>query len=252
MQAPRLENMMSFRVLSFNIHKGLSPLNRHWQLSNIANALRTVGADILCLQEVQGQNDKQISKFGVSAHGQSNWLSKQLALNDCYGKNCSYPHGHHGNAILSRYPIDFKTNFDLTVNRFEYRGMLHCEVHIDNRPLLILCCHLNLLNTDRQKQYRLIAEYIKQLDPTLPLVLAGDFNDWTGIADLNNLGLVEVFETQTGNFAKTFPAKLPILPLDRLYIRHLKVVQTIEFHHKIWKNLSDHLPIGAVLDWEKA
>jgi endonuclease/exonuclease/phosphatase family metal-dependent hydrolase len=43
-----------------------------------------------------------------------------------YGLNAAYEHGHHGNAVLTRHPIIEWCNRDLSVNRFESRGLLHC------------------------------------------------------------------------------------------------------------------------------
>ncbi len=33
--------------------------------------------------------------------------------------------GHHGNAVLSRFPLDPKHNVNITVNKLEQRGVLH-------------------------------------------------------------------------------------------------------------------------------
>ncbi len=49
----------SFILTSYNIHKGMSPLNRQVKMQGIAQALEIVAPDILCLQEVQGQHLKR-------------------------------------------------------------------------------------------------------------------------------------------------------------------------------------------------
>lgn len=238
-------------VISYNIHKGLSPLNRRVVLSGILDALSAHSPDVVCLQEVQGQHSKRVVKFAnFPNQSQSVWLGSRLAMDECYGKNCQYPKGHHGNAILSCHPFITKTNLDLTVNRLEKRGLLHANIMHNNTPIAILCCHLNLLHKDRIKQYQAIVRYVdNHIDPNQPLILAGDFNDWTKQADkwLASLQLTEVFKNNTGDFAKTFPAKLPLLSLDRLYVRHLTIKKTIKFYHQDWQQLSDHLPLGAVL-----
>ena len=45
----------------------------------------------------------------------------------CYGKNAMYPHGHHGNAILSRLPIRQFANHDISDHALEKRGLLHAD-----------------------------------------------------------------------------------------------------------------------------
>ena len=47
-----------------------------------------------------------------------------------YGRNATYRHGHHGNAVLSRYPIVAQENEDISAHAFENRGLLHCEIKL--------------------------------------------------------------------------------------------------------------------------
>ena len=53
----------SLIITSYNIHKGMSPLNRFVKMEGIAAALDQVQSDIICLQEVQGQNLKRVVKY---------------------------------------------------------------------------------------------------------------------------------------------------------------------------------------------
>jgi hypothetical protein len=47
-----------------------------------------------------------------------------------YGKNAVSHHGHHGNAVLSRYPIIAHENLDISAHAFESRGLLHCTIRL--------------------------------------------------------------------------------------------------------------------------
>lgn len=118
-------------VISYNIHKGMSPLNRWARMYGMAKALQNALPDVLCLQEVQGKNLKRAvayNEYPDTPHHR--WFGEYLQLSDCYGKNAQYDHGHHGNAVLSRYPLDPKHNLNITVNRLEKRGVLHCEIDV--------------------------------------------------------------------------------------------------------------------------
>ena len=67
------------------------------------------------------------------------------------------------------------------------------------------------------------------IDPQSPLILAGDFNDWRQKSALslgNALNLKEVFVDSNGKRPKTFPARLPVLSLDRVYTRNLEVLDS--------------------------
>jgi endonuclease/exonuclease/phosphatase family metal-dependent hydrolase len=47
----------SLKVLTINIHKGFTAFNRRFILPELRDAVRTVSADIVCLQEVMGAHE---------------------------------------------------------------------------------------------------------------------------------------------------------------------------------------------------
>lgn len=243
----------SITITSYNIHKGMSPLNRLVHMNGMGRALMGVSPDILCLQEVQGQNLKRVVAYNeYPDQSQHEWFGEYLKLSGDYGKNAEYDYGHHGNAVLSRHPLDPKHNVNITVNRLEKRGVLHCEIAPDgwNSKVVVLCAHLNLLHKDRLKQYQAIIDYVARvIKSDMPLILAGDFNDWSKKSSqlLTSLGLVEAFEYIHGDNPATFPAKLPMLCLDRIYVKNLHIDNAIVHAGIPWSNLSDHLPISAVV-----
>ena len=65
---------------------------------------------------------------------------------------------------------------------------------------------------------------------------------------MREAGFTEVFETLTGAPARTFPSVKPILPMDRIYVRGLKIHSAEVLYE--WLNLSDHLGIAAQLELE--
>lgn len=241
-------------VTTYNMHKGMSPLNRKLQLAPMAEALRGLQSDILFLQEVQGEHRRRAEKirdFPRDPHYRV--LAEQLALQHSYGQNATYEQRHHGNAILSRLPLATRHNLDLSVNRLEQRGLLHAEIrpHDWPQPLVCLCAHLNLRERDRSKQYLAIFDYIRNhIAPNVPLILAGDFNDWRHRSCdrlAHRLGLREAFVAQGGGRPKTFPARLPLLSLDRIYVRHLDILDVAVHNEAHWQQLSDHLPLSATV-----
>lgn len=239
-------------ITSYNIHKGMSPLNRRVIMTQLGQALARLSPDVLCLQEVSGQNLKRILAYDdYPRQAQHDWFGACLGLASDYGKNASYAHGHHGNATLSRYPLWSECNVNISVNRLEQRGVLHSKIEVGGRMVVILNAHLNLLHYDRVKQYKAISEYITtQLPSDVPLILAGDFNDWSKKSDdfFVPLGLTEVF-THFGNQPATFPARLPLISLDRIYVKNLTIKNATVHTGMPWATLSDHLPITAVLDF---
>jgi endonuclease/exonuclease/phosphatase family metal-dependent hydrolase len=97
----------------------------------------------------------------------------------------------------------------------------------------------------------MVADYIDAHVPAdEPLMIAGDFNDWTtraGSVFAGKLGLHEVFEQHTGRHARSFPSILPILSLDRVYTRGFHI-QHAEVHSGArFIKMSDHAVLSARL-----
>ena len=99
-----------------------------------------------------------------------------------------------------------------------------------------------------------LAAYLESVaEPGAPLIIAGDFNDWRNEADdllAQRLGLNEVF-AGTGGYAnapgRSYPAKLPLLRLDRIYVRGLSVASAAVHSGSPWSKISDHAALSAHL-----
>ena len=93
-----------------------------------------------------------------------------------------------------------------------------------------------------------IIQYIGQLAHHEPTIVAGDFNDWRRRVSgpMLEAGFSEVFEALTGSPAKTFPSFKPMLAMDRIYVRGMKIHSAQILHD--WLRLSDHLGITAELE----
>jgi endonuclease/exonuclease/phosphatase family metal-dependent hydrolase len=243
----------SLTVATYNIHKGFSHFNRRIVVHDMRERLRLMGADILFLQEVVGHNSRHVENHEAWPDApQHEYFAESQWPAAAYARNAIYLDGHHGNAILSRYAMVRCDHEDISTNRLEQRGLLHAEVEVPGwrENLHCVCVHLGLFGRSRRKQVDLVCARIEALVPkTAPLVLAGDFNDWGHrVADpLRELDVHEVFETMKGRPARSFPARLPILRLDRIYVRGFNV-QSVDVHRgREWARLSDHAPLAAHL-----
>lgn len=243
----------SLRVATYNIHKGVSAFNRRSVVHDLREQLRTMQADIVFLQEVVGNNDRHSRRHADwPKTPQHEFLADQHWPVSAYGKNAVYEHGHHGNAILSAFPILSCEQVNISTNRIEQRGLLHAEIALPGveEPLHCVCIHLGLFGRSRLKQIDLVKERIAAMVPrSAPLIVAGDFNDWRRRAGdpLHEIELREVFETLGGNPARSFPARLPILHLDRIYVRGLEVSDARVHRGGDWAKLSDHAALEAEL-----
>jgi endonuclease/exonuclease/phosphatase family metal-dependent hydrolase len=239
--------MQKLRLVTINIHKGLSWGNRRVVLHRLREALRSVDADIVFLQEVVGTSSARAERYhDWPLRAQYEFLADSVWSYSSYGRNAFYPDGHHGNAILSKFPILHSEQIDTSTNSFEQRGFLYCAVGIPNHAnsLHCLCIHLGLFAASRRKQLRMQANYINLHIPReAPIIMAGDFNDWRGrgVDDFAVLvGMTDSSIETTGRRARTFPARIPFLPLDRIYIRGLTAKTSSTYYKGVWKKLSDH------------
>ena len=240
-------------VATWNIHKGFSQFNRRMMVHELRERLRELSADIVFLQEVQGLHLGHAERHpDWPVRPQHEFLAEDVWTSHAYGRNMVYDHGHHGNAILSRFPILHQHNQDVTHLRFERRGMLHCALQVPglDQPLHCVCIHLSLFGYSRRRQMDALAARIERLVPAgEPVLIAGDFNDWRNHADTllaDRLGLTEVFAGAHARPSRSYPAVLPMFRLDRIYQRGLRLESSRLHAGPPWSSISDHAALSAV------
>jgi len=269
---------MKLRVATYNIHKGVTAFGRRARIHGIKEAIDLLDADLVFLQEVQGQHDQHAARHTQwPAEGQHHFLAGEHR-HSAYGMNAVYEHGHHGNALLSRFEIASAANHDVSDHAYEQRGILHTVIRVPAIDVHCFLIHLGLFAASRRRQVQaLIREVQGSLPPDAPLIIAGDFNDWRNSLSHTlyaELGVTEVFDDGTRHAGigsmpvrvaalagigpgvtpkiktgRTFPAGLPWLRLDRVYVRGFKVEAAQVLNGAPWSKLSDHVPIVATLEY---
>jgi endonuclease/exonuclease/phosphatase family metal-dependent hydrolase len=240
------------KVLTYNIHKGFSTSNLRFILHGIKESLQSIDADVVFLQEIHGERQITNNRFDDWPNNrQFEFLADQVWHHHAYAKNAIYKSGHHGNAILSKYPFIEWENIDVSIMRSASRSLLHGTIIIPEtgQRVHIICVHLGLFGREREQQLSTLARRINSHVPEdEPLIIAGDFNDWLGRAERHlheDLGVNEVFKQTKGNYARTFPAWMPVLSMDRIYYRGLDIVDCSHLMGRPWRRLSDHTPLLA-------
>ena len=240
------------KLLTYNIHKGFDRYNRNFVLHRIKDHLQRAEVDIVLLQEIQGRHYRH--ETGISSWPdvtQFEFLADSIWPHYAYGKNAIYRKGHHGNAILSKFNIADWNNLNLSRFRRASRSLLHGRIELpdSDRPLHLLCVHLDLIGFERKRQVRELKRYIDlSIGNDEALILGGDFNDWhsrLGHMLEAQLGLREAFRECNGSYAKTFPAHRPMLRMDRIYFRGIELQDAFCLNRHPWGELSDHLPLCA-------
>ena len=238
--------MSTLRIATYNIHKGVQGLGpaKRLEIHNLVHAVEQFDADLVCLQEVRSHHRKLARHFpGWPEQGQADYLLPE-GYEAVYRTNALTRHGEHGNALLSRWPVVSSGHEDVSDHRFEQRGLLHVVVQVEGKAVHVIVVHLGLLAASRDRQIQRMGHYLaREVPADERLVVAGDFNDWGDrlhqpMADLD----LRTFE---GIRLATFPSRLPVLHLDRIYTRGLKPLHAQVPRGRAWARLSDHLPLIA-------
>jgi endonuclease/exonuclease/phosphatase family metal-dependent hydrolase len=241
------------KIVTLNIHKGLSHFNRRMVLHDLREGLRGIDPDLVFLQEVQGLNQRFAMRFASAPAEPQHAFIAGDKWQHVYGCNAVYDHGHHGNAILSRFGFLSFENHDVSDHRYERRGLLHSVVAIPGwrRNLHCVCVHLSLHERGRKRQLDALGGRLQELvERNAPIIIAGDFNDWRQRASPileKSLGMTEASLVAFGSHLRTYPSVLPLFRLDRIYVRGFEVLKSQVHRGPPWSLLSDHLAVSAEL-----
>ena len=240
-----MKQEIDFRILSYNIHKGIGGLDRKYKPERIIDTIYHYQPDIVLLQEVD--DDVRRSRNHIQVDLFASALGYQYKV---FQANVFLRNGCYGNAILSKFPITNHLDIDLTVPPKKRRRGLAIQVEITNdkhfRPVVLVNVHLGLAAYERAIQLRKLTEhpYLSSLPLSQPVLLGGDFNDlWGNLCKkvLNDQGYAS-----TLGMAKTYPAVYPSRALDRIFHRgRIKVLNAFVGRTKLARAASDHLPIIA-------
>ena len=153
-------------------------------------------------------------------------------------------------------------------------------------PVHCFVVHFGLLARSRERQLEALIDWTQRaVPPQTPLIIGGDFNDWRNQLSrrlCEAIGVVEAFDTlrpelvrtqravwyvrdrladmgvQMGTesmrlprrvrSARTFPALVPWLRMDRIYLRGFDVHTATVPRGAGWARLSDHSPLITDLE----
>ncbi len=239
---------MRLRLVTYNIHKGIGGVDRRYRPERIIDTVRHCEPDLVFLQEVAEGSPRSRHHRQVDLLGDAWDMPHRV-----FQPNVWLKEGRYGNAILSRYPLSDIQDLDLTIPLKKRRRALvaHCRVHSPQhtRTLLLFNVHLGLAGFERTIQVRKLlgSELLRHTRPGTGVIVAGDYNDVWGTLGRR---LLEPAGFKPACLRrKTFPAVLPLRPLDRVYYRGAMVVdRSYASRTQLARAASDHLPL--VVDFQ--
>ncbi len=239
---------MKLRIVTWNIHKGIGGVDRRYRIERIVELLESYEPDVALLQEVADHTP--MSRFDYQVEVLADKLGMPHAA---FRPEHRFRVGGYGNAILSRWPISDVHHVDLTIGRRKKRGVLQAKTRVrlngGSRTVFLHNMHLGLAGSERGQQLErfLRSHPFARLHERTPIVVGGDLNDLWG--SLGPKFLLPRGFRRAGALINTFPAILPVRPLDAIFVRgDLTVGRAFCPRSRLAGQASDHRPVIAELD----
>lgn len=222
----------ALRLATWNVH-GFVGADRRRDPRRTVEVLRGLDADVIALQEVDGDDDFEM-------------LGTELGMEAIAGPTLSRAGGRYGNLLLTRWPPRRIRRIDLSLPGLEPRGAIDVLLVVQGSAVRIVATHLGLRRHERARQARDLCDAL-DAESEGPVVLLGDLNEWrrplagTGLAPL-------VRRLPRRSRRATFPARVPLLALDRVLVDAPGAPFRVRLAEVSKARLaSDHLPLRATL-----
>jgi endonuclease/exonuclease/phosphatase family metal-dependent hydrolase len=236
-----LQGGTPLRVMTFNIKSG------RYGLQKVAQVIQEAKPDVVALQEVDvgamrsGQVD-QPAQLGAATGLQ----------HQAYFRATTKSHGAYGVALLSRFPLEQRSQYRLPVPLgAEPRTLGHVVARIEGQDVSLYVTHLTQMpfpDAARAAQTEVISRILAA--DSRPKLLLGDFNDFADGAAMTGLRhqLQDVFAAVGEGPEGTLPLPLPFRPewrIDYIFACKCFVPRTSRV---LRVKASDHFPVLAEVE----
>lgn len=242
---------MRLRIATYNIHScvgrdGIENVER------VAAVLREIDADIVALQEVTSHPELTDDKLSDMLA----YLAAAAHMQPIEGFTLSAAGAHYGNALLTNLPVAAIRRIDISVPKREPRGVIEVTFtandhaindHVmKDHAIILWATHLGLGIRERHLQIKKLLGVLHASDVDAQILL-GDFNEWLPWSrPLRALHRWFVASPTMVRSPATFPARKPLLRLDRIWVRPARRLVALRAHStELSRIASDHLPLVA-------
>jgi endonuclease/exonuclease/phosphatase family metal-dependent hydrolase len=222
--------------MTYNIH-GCVGGDGSKDPGRILALLRSAEADLIALQEVHNESARDrsfLDQLGDLPHTRI-----------IFGPTLKRAGADYGNVLISLYPLEDVERIDLTVAGREPRGAIMATAVTPNYRIRMIATHLGLGLGERHEQMqRLMPAARRHAAATRGgdlRVLMGDINEWLDWGRPIRL-CASMYEPAPRR--ATFPARFPLLALDRIWIAPGRRYHAIRpMPGALARQASDHRPL---------
>ena len=227
----------TLRLVSYNVyHFGYNKAYPDGNYQVIANVLKSLNPDVVCLQELDSVTTRTKGVYQLKEMAELN------SWNYRFASNFPYRGGSYGIGITTPHAIVSSSAYKLTSSK-EQRGFLIVEL----AKYVMVCTHLDLDSTMQIRQVQEITEKVKELygNSPKPVFLGGDFNA-IPLSDTmkefyKNWMLLSSEEITGLKWNRCIDYMLMLNKGNKYKVLDAQVIRTSEFGNM--PNESDHLPV---------
>jgi endonuclease/exonuclease/phosphatase family metal-dependent hydrolase len=206
------------RILTYNVHRCVGTDGR-LDVGRIAAVIAAESPDIVALQEVD------VGRARTGGVDQAHDLAKRLGMVSRFHAALQVEEEQYGDAVLTARPERLVKAGPLPghprIPRLEPRGALWVSVDVgDSREVQIINTHLGLVPYEQRLQAEALAGPDWLGSTRGPTVLLGDFNSTPRTRPHQILArrLISARHVRPGARIATFPAALPVLRIDHVFV----------------------------------
>lgn len=164
---------MILKTITFNMCHG-EGLDKNIDVERQARFLKKYKPDIIFLQEIDMYTQR------VYSENQIYTFSKYVELPyRTMGINIKYKNGYYGDGILSRFPIEYSTNYLMPlVNPTNEQRVLLCnKISFGTTKLNLFSIHYPTNFEERKLGTEELINIIEKIDENEIIIIGGDFNN---------------------------------------------------------------------------
>lgn len=242
------------RILTYNVHR-CRGTDRRLSPARIAEVIARCAPDIVALQELD------VGRARTGRVDQAHLIARRLEMDFHFHSVLQVEEESYGDAILTALPARLVKSGPLPAlamaRRLEPRGALWVGVDVgDGAEVQIVNTHLSLIGRERVRQVAALLgpDWLGRMDRREPKILLGDFNAVPRSAAYKAVTRVmddaQLLPQPRRRPQPTFPARLPTLRLDHVFVSSDSVAVTgVDVPRGAPARVaSDHLPL--VVDFE--